>query len=369
MGLGWAAVGIAFLQDLIRGLPWGKARRFLSLIGYDAGMNDAPAKRHPRWFRFSLRMMLVVVAVLCVWLAFTVNAARRQKEAVAAILRAGGTVSYDYQMVPVPVAPNDFNINTAAMPRTPAWLRSIFGDDFFCNVICVGFSVSGADFKLARITDLPSIRRFGVRSIPAASGGGKAQMHLRDEDLAVFGQLSQLQDLTLFGQEIEGPGLKSLVGLKHLNHIGLHSTFISDAGLEQVGKLTTLQNIILSADRISDDGLHYLETIPKLNLDLMSPSIAQISDSRLAALSRLDNLDVLSFHKCHFTDEGSLKRLQNMAQLKGLNFFECDITDTGLQYLHGFTNLLGIHLEKSHATAQGIRELQKSLPNCRISGP
>jgi hypothetical protein len=80
-------------------------RQFLSLIGYDAGMNDAPAKRRPRWFRFSLRMMLVMVAVLCVWLAFTFNAARRQKEAVAAILRAGGTVSYDYQMVPRPAVP------------------------------------------------------------------------------------------------------------------------------------------------------------------------------------------------------------------------------------------------------------------------
>jgi hypothetical protein len=328
---------------------------------------SAALRNNRRWFRFGLRTLLIAITVPCVWLGFKVNAARRQHEVVQAILKAGGTVGYDYQMVPVPVALDDFNINNAAMPRTPAWLRSIFGDDFFCNVIYVGFSVSGADFKLAQIVDLPSIRRFVVRSIPAAAGGGKAQMHLRDEDLAAFGELSQLQELTLYGQGIEGPGLKSLVGLKHLKHIGLHNTFINDAGLEQVGKLTTLQNIILSADRISDDGLHYLETIPKLNLDLMSPSIAQISDSRLEALSRLDNLDVLSFHKCHFIK--SLERLQQMAQLRGLNFFECDITDAGLQSLHGFTRLLGVHLQKSKATAQGVRELQQSLPNATVVGP
>jgi hypothetical protein len=322
-----------------------------------------------RWFRFGLRTLLIALTLLCVWLGFKVNAARRQHEVVQAILQAGGRVAYDYQMVPVPVAPNDFNINDAAMPRTPAWLRSIFGDDFFCNVIYVGFSVSGADFKLARIADLPSIRRFVLRSIPAAAGGGKAEMHLRDEGLAVFGQLSELQELTLFGQEIEGPGLKSLVALKNLKHLGLHNTFINDAGLEQVGKLTTLQNIILNADLISDAGLHYLETVPKLNLDPMSPSIAQISDSRLAALSRLDNLDVLSFHKCHFINESALNRLQNMAQLKGLNFYDCDITDAALQYLHEFTNLLGVHIEKSRATAKGVRELQQALPNATIIGP
>ena len=59
-----------------------------------------PIKRR-RWFRFSLRMLLVVVTVLCVWLGFKVNAARRQKEAVEAILKAGGQVSYDYQLVPL----------------------------------------------------------------------------------------------------------------------------------------------------------------------------------------------------------------------------------------------------------------------------
>src|SRR4029078_6454612 len=129
-----------------------------------------------RWFRFGLRTLLAGVTVFCIWLGFQVNAARRQHAAVQAILQAGGRVASDYQMVPVPVAPDDFNINDAAMPRTPSWLGSIFGDDFFCNVIYVGFSVPGADFKLAQIADLPSVRRFVVRSIPAGSGGGKPQM-------------------------------------------------------------------------------------------------------------------------------------------------------------------------------------------------
>jgi len=48
-----------------------------------------------RWFRFSLRTLLLLIAALCVWLGIQVNAARRQKDAVAAILNTGGAVHYD----------------------------------------------------------------------------------------------------------------------------------------------------------------------------------------------------------------------------------------------------------------------------------
>ena len=47
-----------------------------------------PIKRRPRWLRFSLRTLLVVMTVLCVWLGIKVNAARRQKEALTAVLNA-----------------------------------------------------------------------------------------------------------------------------------------------------------------------------------------------------------------------------------------------------------------------------------------
>ena len=58
-----------------------------------------------RWFRFSLRTLLLLIAVLCVWLGIQVNAARRQREAVAAIQSAGGSVVYDYEIVPRPPTP------------------------------------------------------------------------------------------------------------------------------------------------------------------------------------------------------------------------------------------------------------------------
>jgi hypothetical protein len=344
------------------------------MAGQNLGPNPtmgAASSDNRRWFRFGLRSLMIALTLLCVWLGFKVNAARRQREAVQAILQAGGTVAYDYQMVPVglPSYAETFNIDRNAVSPAPSWLRSVFGDDFFCNVIYVGFQGTGADFELVRLADLPSIRRIIMRSVPTASSGAQAQMHLRDDDLAIFGQLSQLQELRVHGQEIEGPGLRALVDLKHLNKLDLYGTFINDTGLEQIGKLTRLQNIILSTDRISDASLQYLSTIPKLALDLTGPSIFPISDTRLQALGRLNNLDVLGFNKAQFDDENSLKHLKNLTNLGGLVFRDCNVTDAGLHNLHGLKNLRLIEFEKSHATAQGIRELQKALPNTTVVGP
>ena len=65
------------------------------------------ARNRRRWFHFSLRILLLVVTVLCVWLGFKVNAARRQKEAVTAtILDTDGTSGY------ISGAGNDFGTQT-----------------------------------------------------------------------------------------------------------------------------------------------------------------------------------------------------------------------------------------------------------------
>jgi hypothetical protein len=315
-----------------------------------------------RWFRFGLRTLLIALTVLCVWLGFKVNAARRQHEVVQAILQAGGTVAYDYQLKPVKgFIDDDFNINSDIASPVPGWLRSIFGNDFFSDVNYVDLNGGlSPEFEINRLTDLPSLLRLNIHS-----------RSLREADLAVIGRLPRLRELRLFEVALEGPALKSLVGLKHLKQLHL-GTQIDDSYLEQVGKLTTLENVTLIPDYVSDAGLQFLSNIPKLNLILLTAT-APISDSRVEALCRLENLDVLWFFDAHFTDETSLKRLGNLKNLGGLNFVKCNITDVGLQSLceglRGNTKLVRIQFTRSHATAQGIRELQQALPNTIVVGP
>ena len=43
------------------------------------------------------------------------------------------------------------------------------------------------------------------------------------------------------------------------------------------------------------------------------------------------------------------------------------ITDAGLVHLKGLTNLQSLHIGGNKVTDAGVADLQKSLPNCKIS--
>jgi len=78
-----------------------------------------------RRFQFSLRSLLAFMLLLSVplgWLAWKMQRAKRQREAVEGILKAGGRIGYDYEFV----------------PRAPVWVRKSLGEDFFCDASCCG---------------------------------------------------------------------------------------------------------------------------------------------------------------------------------------------------------------------------------------
>ena len=83
-----------------------------------------------RWYQFSLRTLLIGVLVLSLplsWFACRMQKARRQREAVEAIERAGGLVIYDWQS-------SGFGFEPSAEPSAPKWARTLLGDDFFGGV-------------------------------------------------------------------------------------------------------------------------------------------------------------------------------------------------------------------------------------------
>ena len=155
-----------------------------SLVGYNVGAMPFTAKR--RWFRYSLRTFLLVIALLCVWLGIQVNAARRQRDMVAAILRAFGEVHFDYQMVPGKSGkPGDFVIDRNSPPPGPAWLREFIGEDYFQTAIGVSLAngpLSESDFaRLAELRQLLFITSDGAEIVP---NGSNHQHLLQDSDLS-----------------------------------------------------------------------------------------------------------------------------------------------------------------------------------------
>ena len=133
-------------------------------------MDQTPAKRR-RWFRFSLRMLFVVMTVLCVWLGFKVNAARRQKEAAALFLKAGGEVLYDYQIALNPPGTAAlFKVLPNSSPSEPGWLRATIGDDYFRKVVAVDLQPQNgqaaiAESDLKQLSNLPDLIDLGLARV------------------------------------------------------------------------------------------------------------------------------------------------------------------------------------------------------------
>src|SRR5262249_391573 len=103
--------------------------------------------------RFSLRTLLIAVAVVAVLIWIPVKRATEQHQAINAILRLGGSVMYDFESV------------RAKEPSAPAWLRRAIGEDYFRSVDEVNFN--GLPFtveEVALLKLLPSLKRLKVSS-------------------------------------------------------------------------------------------------------------------------------------------------------------------------------------------------------------
>jgi hypothetical protein len=79
-----------------------------------------------RWFRFSLRTLLVFVTIASAgfgWLATKVRAKQREREAVRALLELDCDIVYAGQ----PFSEDGIMWDDYRVPRGPKWLRNILG--------------------------------------------------------------------------------------------------------------------------------------------------------------------------------------------------------------------------------------------------
>ncbi|SIO60432.1 hypothetical protein SAMN05444166_6390 [Singulisphaera sp. GP187] len=197
----------------------------------DAG---APKKRRP-WIRLSLRGLIVLVMLVGLGMGRYVRSVQTQRNAVAAILRAGGTVSYDWEW-------DHYNpdiINPNGRPRAPKWLAARLGVDY------VGYVVH-------------------VNLIPQRA---KSRTKANDQTLAHVGRLGHLVSLELNGAAITDAGLIHLKSLTRLRDLNLGNTVTSDAGLVHLKSLTELRGLRLAASRVTYDGVLALErAIPGIRI-------------------------------------------------------------------------------------------------------
>ena len=200
-------------------------------------MTDKPKPRR-RWLQFSLRTMMIVVTVFCVWLGFTAKRARDQRQAVEVIRKLWGAGYYEHQLP----------LGFPSKPPGPKWLRRLIGDEYF--------------FSFGRI-----------------EVGGPT-----DADLVHLKALTSLTFLALSGTKVTDTGLEHLKDLTNLQTLELRNTHITDTGLEHLIALTDLEVLVLTSPQITDAGLVHLKGFTKL--ERLYVNYTQVTDEGVKKLQQ-----------------------------------------------------------------------------------
>lgn len=125
-----------------------------------------------RWrFQFNIRSLLVmamVVAILCSWMTVEMRAAKRQQEAIEAILSDGG-IEVAYEGDSGGVLTQDWSLNVRRLSVTPppppplqSWVETLLGKDFVRRAVAVGLPLERVGDAVPQLARLPYVWRVGI---------------------------------------------------------------------------------------------------------------------------------------------------------------------------------------------------------------
>jgi hypothetical protein len=181
-----------------------------------------------RFLRFSVWGLIVLLLVLGAGVGWIVRQARIQRDAVVAIMKAGGSVKYDWEWS------NGKNI-LGGKPWAPLRFVNLIGVDYFGHVTAVEFSAypGATDATLKKVGRLTRVQALYANS-PSLSDAGLA--HLTG--------LTNLFTLDLAGTRVTDAGLAHLTGLSQLKQLYLRGTHVTDGGAKELNQALPSLKII-----------------------------------------------------------------------------------------------------------------------------
>jgi hypothetical protein len=174
-----------------------------------------------RWFRFSLRTLLITMTVLAIWLGLYVKSFRERRAAVAAVDQLEGWLS----------------IKTIV----PTWLQSFVSDEkYFWRPVAVRFNPAHpiSDDQLRSMT--PHMLKF-----------------------------ADLTYLNLYRSHVTDAGLANILSFAdRLYSLDIRDTAITDDGIAYLQQLPKLIVLRISGSKITTEGVNKIRSsMPNCNVD------------------------------------------------------------------------------------------------------
>ena len=207
-----------------------------------------------KWFRFSLRALLVGLTAGAVVVGVLLRRGVEQRIVVACIHEDGGKVQYAHEIDHFGRRPEERSLARASAlkkkrtKRTeliPVWLKKFIGEHHFVHVVRVELNDTRlSDSVLAQLKKLPRLRELDL-----------TDTELTDAESRHLPGMHRLEWLQLFGTEIGDECLGHLNELPKLEWLGIGDTRISDAGLQQLSRYPRLSHLNLWGTGVTDAGL------------------------------------------------------------------------------------------------------------------
>jgi hypothetical protein len=283
-------------------------------------LTDGTVMPRGRFFRFSIRTLLVAIAGLSIWLGIQTHRAREQRAALERIRRLGGAVRFDYQHD----ESGDFHDD--ANPPGPAWLRRTIGGEYFDEVVYVYLSFS-------KVTD-DDLRLF--RSLPEVETLWLSNTGVSDVGMAHLAGLQKLKHLFLQDTKVGDDGLAHLKGLHQLTGLSLGNTRIADAGLKHLGEMNALISLNLPDTQVTGEGIRYVCNLPKL--------------------------EYISLMRTAVTDE-SIRAFDHATTPWWIDLRYTAVTDQGVRHLLSVPSIRKIEITAAQANPDTI---QSASPKCQL---
>ena len=289
--------------------------------------------------RFSLRTLLLLTGLACVFLGTVVQRARNQRMSVKSIQELGGQVVYDFQQKVMDenslvvaelrktlrakgdgkrrsmfAAHEEAHKASAAIPQSPnvpSWLRRLTGDEVFQQVVTVTFHFGLDDERLLSASDLRALSGFPNLETLSIIGPG-----IDDASVADFEALKSLKNLRLQGTDVTDAAVEIIASMTNLQSLVLADSYITDESMSLVSQLRNLEQLDLSGTIVGDDGIGEIQSLDKLKR--LSIRHTAVTDAGLAHLSKLNALQFLDCGGTRTTTQAVFE-LENKLNLKDTN--------------------------------------------------
>ena len=184
------------------------------------------------------------------------------------------------------------------------------------------------------------------------SKGGRISQNEQGEFAWVYltNQKVDDQDLDIFMQS----------GASQITCLCLYGTQVTDEGLSKLASLYCLENLDLGRTKITGTGFANVKfsSLKKLFLDKCD----MLTVEGFKQIVKCQNLEKLNLIESNIDDQ-FLQEIAKLPRLKTLWADHTRLTNVGLPYLYGMTQLRSFTPDKTAVTREGMQQLRKHLPD------